>query len=312
MPFGPDADVGWDCGPEDQGAHPFNDHLGYITIFNEHFAPKLYVLNPRSGQWASVDLLETGVATGDFVSVICIDLVNVYECVPTLGILPGDTIVAFYQDPSNHSDSAMISIKVGIGGGGTPPSQQSTTMFVDADGNEVANYTDADTIYVKVIDPSHAGATLLASAVEIDGTEYDLAPLAGAQNDTFITAGITIDVSAGDTVVAEYTDPTDLTDVSSDTITIIASELAVDEFYAGPNPFDTECTFGFIGTGIASVMSVDVYDLAGNLVYSEELTNVTEIKWNGAGLANGAYIYKVYATDGTNTFTGTGKVFINR
>jgi hypothetical protein len=311
-PFGPVAEKIWDCGPDGDGYHPVNYLLGDTTIFNENEYPKLYILNPRSGHWASVDLLETGVATGDFVSVICIDLVNVYECVPTLGILPGDTIVAFYQDPSNHSDSAMISIKVGIGGGGTPPSQQSTTMFVDADGNEVANYTDADTIYVKVIDPSHAGATLLASAVEIDGTEYDLAPLAGAQNDTFITAGITIDVSAGDTVVAEYTDPTDLTDVSSDTITIIASELAVDEFYAGPSPFDTECTFGFIGTGIASVMSVDVYDLAGNLVYSEELTNVTEIKWNGAGLANGAYIYKVYATDGTNTFTGTGKVFINR
>ena len=81
---------------------------------------------------------------------ICIDLTSVYECVPQLGVLPGDTLLAFYQDPSNHSDSAMISVKVGIGGGGTPPSQQSTTMFVDAGGNEVANYTDADTVYVCV------------------------------------------------------------------------------------------------------------------------------------------------------------------
>jgi len=93
-PYGPYNYYGWDCGPEEGGWHPFNDHLGHTTIFNEYVGvhedvynevpahstsgsywsgtwPKLYVLNPRSGQWASVDLLETGVASGDFVSVIC-------------------------------------------------------------------------------------------------------------------------------------------------------------------------------------------------------------------------------------------------
>ena len=48
------------------------------------------------------------------------------------------------------------------------------------------------------------------------------------------------------------------------------------------------------GTGVASVMSVDIYDLTG------------------ASLANGAYIYVIYATDGTNSFTDKGKVFVNR
>jgi hypothetical protein len=310
MPFGPEAAAGWDCGPED-GEHDFNDLLGYISIFNEPDWAKLYVLNPRSGQWASVDLLETGASTGDFVSVTCIDLTSVYECVPTLGVLPGDTIVAFYQDPSNHSDSAMISIKVGIGGGGTPPSQQSTTMFVDASGNEVANYTDADMVYVKVIDPSHAGATLLANAVEIDGVEYDLTP-SGSAADTFITDGLDLGLSAGDSITATYTDPTDTTDTSSDTISIIASVLDVEDFYAGPNPFDTEVTFGYNGTGIASTMSVAVYNLAGGLVWETTQTDVSEITWDGAGCANGAYIYMIRATDGTNTFDGNGKVFINR
>jgi hypothetical protein len=254
--------------------------------------------------------LETGSATGDFVSVTCIDLMAVYECVPQLGVLPGDTLVAFYQDPSNHSDSAMISIKVGIGGGGTPPSQQSTTMFVDAEGNEVANYTDADTVFVKVIDPSHAGATLLASAVEIDGIDYNVTPFGAA--DTFITAGLDLGLAAGDSIVATYTDPTDLTDTSADTITVIASVLAIDSFYAGPNPFETEVTFGFNGTGIASTMSVTIYNLAGGVVYETTLTDVSEITWGGTGLANGAYIYVITATDGTNTFSDTGKVFINR
>jgi len=150
IPFGPLALNYFECEFERYWPHPINHLLGDTNIFNDSpeyihgwegpefgVPAKLYILNPRSGRWAAVDLLETGVATGDFVSVICIDLMGVYECVPQLGVIPGDTIVAFYQDPSNHSDSAMISIKVGIGGGGTPPSQQSTTMFVDAEGNEV-------------------------------------------------------------------------------------------------------------------------------------------------------------------------------
>ena len=309
-PFGPDDRNVWSCDPSVSYDHLVNTLLGSMTIFTEHEAPKVYVLNPRSGYWASLDLLETGVATGDFVSVICVDLTAVYECVPQLGVLPGDTIVAFYQDPSNHSDSAMISIKIGIGGGGTPPSQQSTTMFVDAAGAEVANYTDADLVYVKVIDPSHAGATLLASSVDIDGVTYDVTPLGAA--DTFITEALDLGLVAGDEITATYTDPTDLTDTSADTITIIASVLVVDSFYAGPNPFDAEVTFGFNGTGIASVMTVGVYDLAGGLVWETTGTDVSEITWDGAGLANGAYIYTITATDGTNTFTGNGKVFINR
>jgi flagellar hook assembly protein FlgD len=89
------------------------------------------------------------------------------------------------------------------------------------------------------------------------------------------------------------------------------------DFYAGPSPFDGECTFGYTGTGVASVMVVEVYDLTGAMVWSEESTDVTEIVWNGtdeagAALANGAYIYTIYATDGTNSFSGKGKVFINR
>jgi hypothetical protein len=333
LPFGPQALNPFDCKNTYDHRHFVNYLLGDTNIFNDEPVAsldtvcisedqtrhggwaKLYVLNPRSGRWAALDLLETGVATGDFVSVICIDLTSVYsECVPTLDVLPGDTIVAFYQDPSNHSDSAMISIKVGIGGGGTPPTQQSTTMFVDADGNDVANYTDADLVYVKVIDPSHTGAALLANAVEIDGETYDLTLVV---TDTFMTDGIDLDLEAGASIIATYTDPTDPTDTSDDTIEIIASVLDVVDFYAGPSPFDGECTFSYTGTGVASVMSVEVRDLKGTVVWASELTDVTEIVWDGTdeagnSLANGAYIYTIYATDGTNSFTDKDKVFVNR
>ncbi|RKZ24886.1 hypothetical protein DRQ29_07215, partial [bacterium] len=323
LPFGPYASTDFGCNMSKPGDHPVNNPLlGNVNIFNDEPTDgegwaKVYVLNPRSGRWAAVDLLETGVATGDFVSVICIDLTSVYsECTPTLDVLPGDTIVAVYQDPSNHSDSAWISIKVGIGGGATPPSQQSTTMFVDADGNEVTNYTDADLVYVKVIDPSHAGAALLAGAVEIGGVSYDLTPIAGA-TDEFITDGLDLDLTAGDTITATYTDPTDPADTSSDTITIIASALNVERFYAGPSPFSDTTTFGYVGSGIASDMSVEVRDASGHVVWSQELANVTGIVWdgtdkNGVPLANGGYMYFITATDGTNTFTGSGWVFIDR
>ncbi|MCK5827628.1 hypothetical protein KAH43_03800, partial [Candidatus Bipolaricaulota bacterium] len=60
LPFGPVYAGAWDCGPGDCCPHPVNALLGNVSIFNEHTAPKLYVLNPRSGYWASVDLLETG------------------------------------------------------------------------------------------------------------------------------------------------------------------------------------------------------------------------------------------------------------
>jgi hypothetical protein len=336
FPFGP-----WDFGVnkeeacffEDVARHPVNDLLGDTNIFADgppiweviglspEFGPlaKIYVLNPRNGHWAATDLMETQVGSGDFVSVTCIDLVSQYECLPMLGVLPGDTIIAVYQDPSNHSDSAWISIKVGIGGGGTPPGQGSTTDFVDSAGNSVATYTDVDSVYVKVIDPSHAGADTL-TGLEVEGTAYDLSYLEGANTDTFITDAISlVDLGAvaGDQITATYTDPTDPLDTTSDTVSIISSELVFDGFITKPNPFSDEVTFAFEGAGIPETFAVTVYNMSGHLVWSDEKANVTEVVWNGqneAGmpLANGPYIYVAMITDGTDTYTGKGKVFINK
>ena len=333
FPFGPLPMNPFGCDYERVETHPVNALLGDTNILNDSPDPfdgqldgaaNIYVLNPRSGRWAGLDLFETGVATGDFVSVICVDLVDVYTCVPTLGALPGDTILAYYQAPTNHSDAARISVKVGIGGGGTPPSQASTTAFVNAAGVQVSSYTDADFVFVKVVDPSHAGAATLSKAVAIGGKSYDLfaaaagcrdcpAPtLPGAGNDVFVTAGLELGLAAGDTITATYVDPTDPTDTSADTIAIVASKLDVLDFYAGPSPATGAVTFGFEGTGIASVMSVAVYDLAGHLVWSAEAANVAKIVWNCEGAANGGYVYVVTATDGTETFSGRGVLFVNR
>jgi len=345
VPFGPQALNEFKCDTTFPWRHGVNKLLGDTNIFNDSPLTsltgwgidkiqtsssttdkedvgwaKLYVLNPRSGRWAALDLLETGVATGDFISVICIDLVSVYsECVPTLEVLPGDTIVAVYQDPSNHSDSAWISIKVGIGGGGVPPGQASSTDFVDAQGNTVTTYTDADDAYVKVIDPSHAGADTL-TGLEVEGIAYDLSYLEGANTDTFITEAIPmVDLGAvaGDEITANYTDATDPLDTSTDTVPIISSELVFESFIAKPNPFSDEVTFTFEGAGIPETFAVTVYNMSGHLVWSEELANATEIVWDGTNeagmpLANGPYIYVAMITDGTDTYTGKGKVFINK
>jgi hypothetical protein len=269
--------------------------------------PKLYILNPRSGMWAPVDLLETEVNSGCFVSTICIDLVSQWPGVPTLGVVPGDTIIAVYQDPSNHSDSAWICIKVGCGGAGVS-GEGSQTMFVDADGNEVQSYTDADDVYVKVVDPSHTTATTLANAVEIDGVEYDLTKVNGA----FMTAGLDLGLAAGDSITATYTDPSDALDTSSDTISVIASVLDVVAFVVGPNPFETDVTFGYDGSGVAATFSVSIFDLTGKLIFSTVELDTDEVVWdginaNGQAVGKGAYIYVIEVENADGTYTMTDK-----
>ena len=302
------------CGYNDAEVHPVNELLGDTNVFDNGQWPKLYVLNPRNGRWAPVDLLETAVDSGEFVSVICIDLVSRYDCVPALGVLPGDTIIAVYQDPSNHSDVAWISIKVGIGGAVV---SGSSTSFVDAEGNDVAAYIEGDPIFVKVFDPSISDAGTLADAVTVDGETYDLKPLAGAPAGTFVTDELMLAAIAGDTLTATYVDPSDPSDSSSDTVTIVETELHVDRFYASPTPFDDVVTFGYAGTGMAESLLVSVFDIAGNLIWTGEEANVLSIDWDGRNedgdlMANGAYIYVIAAAGGENRFNGKDTLFILR
>jgi hypothetical protein len=129
--------------------------------------------------------------------------------------------------------------------------------------------------------------------------------------------------NVGDVLTATYTDPTDPTDTSSDTVAIVAGALSVTEFYAAPNPFPDDVVFTYEGSGVATQFSVEIHDLNGHLVWTATQTDATEVVWDGTNdageaLASGAYIYVVTATDGTNTFTpadtpsAKGTVFIDR
>jgi hypothetical protein len=208
----------------------------------------------------------------------------------------------------------MISSKVAVGGG-TSTTTGSQVVFTNEGGTTVSQYTDVDTVYVKVTDSSHAGATSLQDAIEIDGVAYDLT--ASGTTGTFVSGALDLDLVAGETITVTYTDPNDSADTDTATATIIASELDVTGFYAGPNPFDDEVAFAYEGSGVATTFSVEIYDLAGHLVWAKTQANTAEVLWtgvdsNGDALANGGYIYVVTATDGTNTFDGKGLVFINR
>ncbi|MEN6368383.1 MAG: hypothetical protein ABFD77_01630 [Thermotogota bacterium] len=306
------------CGFLDSKTHIVNELLGDTNIFNAGTWGKIYILNPRNGRWASSDLFETGTNAGDFVSVSCVDLVSQYECTPSLGVLPGDTILAAYQDPSNHSDIAWISIKVSVGG--TQPVKGSTTRFVDEFGTPVSAYIEGDLIYVRVDDPTLAGAGTVPNAVTIDEVTFDLSPLATASAGAFITEGIdlaSVGYATGDTVTATYVDPGDSSDTSSASVPIVAGEFSVEEFYTAPNPFSDVVRFAYHGEGLAETFFVSVYDLAGHLVWSTTASDVLSVEWDGRSndgdaLANGGYIYVVLASSGEKEFPGKGILFINR
>jgi len=88
-----------------------------------------------------------------------------------------------------------------------------------------------------------------------------------------------------------------------------------------PNPIRSEhtTTFRLMGesAGLVEAMRVDIYDLGGNLVFTEEAAG-KEIPWhtvNAAGelVANGAYLYQVWAKIGGTWYpTGVRKLAVYR
>jgi len=173
---------------------------------------KIYIWNPRNGAWSAVELEETGANTGVFMSRAGVSLPE--SCPACVEFAKdNDTVLAFYQDPSNHSDIAIAQIKV--------DDSASRTTFVDKDGNPVSEYEDTQSAYVLVKDRGHGGDATLVDAIEIDkisGT-YSLTQFSAADY-TFITSAIPLTAVGGQTITATYTDPSDATDTSSDSISV--------------------------------------------------------------------------------------------
>jgi hypothetical protein len=227
-----------------------------------------------------------------------------------LGSRAGDTIMAFYQDPSNHHDISIISIKVSEGGAGavTPPV---VTLKVEFDRT---SYYPGDTVTITVTDEQYAGAA------EIVGTNvlvlYDkdggvitswnrLDAVAGQPGKFRVTYVLPETVKLG-TITAKYTDPMMPTRTAQASATVVAKALAnVTGITVSPNPFKTSTTFTIQAEpagAVAEKITIAIYDLTGAKVDEIVGTNTASVTWTGKNLRNGAYIYVA-------TVEGAGKVF---
>ncbi|HNR24607.1 MAG TPA: hypothetical protein PKG50_04180 [Candidatus Bipolaricaulis anaerobius] len=284
---------------------------------------KVFMWNAQRGSWERMDLRETAVGSGIFRSTTCVlvaDSRNPGE--GNLASKAGDTIMAFYQDPSNHSDVSIISIKVNEGGAGgiTPPTVALSVAF------DKANYNPGDTVTITVTDEQYAGAMEIVGAAKplilktADGTElasWTQIPAVSGQPGKFRVSYV-LPATVTGTITALYTDPLIASRTAQAQATVAAPVLAsVSDVKPVPEVFSTSTAFTVYAQPAGAVpnkVTVNVYDLTGRNVATLTGTNTTTVSWNGGTLRNGAYIY-VWTVEGGNpvqTWTGKGFVYIKR
>jgi len=282
---------------------------------------KVFMWNAQRGTWERMDLRETAVGSGIFRSTTCVLVADSrFPGEGNLGSKPGDTIMAFYQDPSNHSDISVISIKVAEGGAGgiTPPPVALSVAF------DKANYSTGDTVTITVTDDQYAGATQISGTNPLelkkaDGTtlmSWTTIPAVPGQPGKFrVTYQLPADVTG--TITAFYVDPMVATRSASAQATVAAPVLSrVTAVKPVPEVFSSSTAFtAFVEPAGAVVdsLKVTVYDLTGKQVAT--LTGTVRsnvVTWNGGTLRNGAYIYVAEAVGAGQVWTFKGYVYIKR
>jgi hypothetical protein len=239
-----------------------------------------------------------------------------------LGSKAGDTIMAFYQDPSNHSDISIISIKVSEGGAGavTPPTVALSVAF------DRTTYYPGDTVTITVTDEQYSGAAEIVGTnvlvlLDKDGsviTSWNkLEAVAGQPGKFQVTYVLPETVKLG-TITAKYTDPYMPSRTAQASATVVAKALSnVTGITVSPNPFKTSTTFTIQAEpagAVAAKITIVIYDLTGAKVAEVTGTNTASVTWNGGNLRNGAYIYVATVEGGspTKTWTFKGFVYIER
>ncbi|QAA76196.1 MAG: hypothetical protein BIP78_0430 [Candidatus Bipolaricaulis sibiricus] len=255
---------------------------------------KIFLWNAQNGSWEMLSLRETAVGSGVFRSTTCIPVSGT----GTLSSSPGDTIIAFYQDPSNHSDIAIATVKVAEGGaGGVPPTPGITVAF------DRTTYYPGAPLMVTVTDPLYAtlpeirGAGILA-LIDAQGRTIKtwdvIATVAGETARFRVTWTLPSDVLLG-TLRAVYTDPGDARRTGQAAAQVVAvGPDKVTGIAITPNPFSIQTTFSLISEPVAASagrIRVSVYDLTGRRVGEILGTDTASVSWDGANLRNGAYIY---------------------
>jgi hypothetical protein len=281
---------------------------------------KIFMWNAQRGNWERIDLRETAVGSGIFRSTTCVlvsDSRNPGD--GNLGSKAGDTIMAFYQDPSNHHDISIISIKVSEGGAGavTPPTVALSVAF------DRTTYYPGDTVTITVTDEQYAGAAEIVGTnvlvlLDKDGgviTSWNkLEAVAGQPGKFRVTYVLPETVKLG-TITAKYTDPYMPTRTAQAQATVVAKALTnVTGITVSPNPFKTSTTFTIQAEpagAVAAKITIVIYDLTGAKVAELTGTNTASVTWTGGNLRNGAYIYVATVEGGSPTKTfGPFKGFV--
>jgi hypothetical protein len=284
---------------------------------------KVFMFNAQRGYWERIDLRETAIGSGVFRSTTCV-LVSDTRAPGqgNLGAGAGDTIMAFYQDPSNHSDISIISIKVSEGGAGevVPPV---VTLKVEFDRT---TYYPGDTVTITVTDEQYSGAAEIVGTnvlvlMDKDGsviTSWNrLEAVAGQPGKFRVTYVLPETVKPG-TITAKYTDPYMPTRVAQGQATVQPKTLSnVTGIAVSPNPFKTSTTFTIQAEpagAVAEKITIAIYDLTGAKVAEITGANTASVTWNGGNLRNGAYIYVAIVEGGSprQTWTFKGFVYIER
>ena len=292
------------------------------SITNFPATVKIFIANLQRGTWERIDLRETGVSTGIFRSTTCVLVTDDrHPGDGNLGSRPGDTLIAFYQDPSNHSDVSIISIKVTEGGAGevVPPVVKLEVAF------DRAQYFPGDTVTITVTDEQYAGAAEIVGTNVLVLLDKDggviaswnrLEAVAGQPGVFRVTYVLPETVKLG-TITARYTDPMTPTRTRTATATVVAKKLTgVAGVAVAPNPFKTTTTFTVQTepTGaVAEKVTITIYDLTGAKVAVLEGRNTASVTWNGGNLGNGAYIFVAVVEDSGKVFGPfKGFVYIER
>jgi len=284
---------------------------------------KIFMWNAQRGNWERIDLRETAVGSGIFRSTTCVLVSDSrHPGDGNLGSKAGDTIMAFYQDPSNHHDISIISIKVSEGGAGavTPPTVALSVAF------DRTTYYPGDTVTITVTDEQYAGAAEIVGTnvlvlLDKDGgviTSWNkLEAVAGQPGKFRVTYVLPETVKLG-TITAKYTDPYMPTRTAQASATVVAKALTnVTGITVSPNPFKTSTTFTIQAEpagAVAAKITIVIYDLTGAKVAEVTGTNTASVTWTGGNLRNGAYIYVATVEGGspTKTWTFKGFVYIER
>jgi hypothetical protein len=325
-----DAQEGSDPLLNNAGDGVLADFLGLLdnsmdgnSISGKTIPMKIFVVNASNGEWEPLTLRETQPGSGIFRSTTCVLLTGsaiLGHDEGTLKANPGDTIMAFYQDPSNHSDISIIQIKVSEGGAGgvTPPT---AALFVAFD---KATYYPGNTVTITVTDEQYSGAAEIVGPkigvlLDNDGgliTSWDKLKAVASQPGRFQVSYVLPETVKLGTITAKYMDPSMPTRTAQAQATVTKAFEKVTGITVTPNPFKTLTAFVIQGEpagAVASKIRITIYDLTGARVAELSGTNTASVTWDGGNLRNGAYIYVAQVESAGKVFGRfKGFVYIER